>query len=140
MTLNTPTDNVLEEVRRERKRQDDKWGEQNHPAEWWFVILSEELGEVARALFEADLDQYRKEAVQVAAVAVAMVEALDRGRENRHTSKTEEGSNDSSGPGAIQPEPKTATPTQWKIRGAKFVEWRNRLGGTGRKTNKTSPG
>jgi len=62
----------------ERKRQDDKWGEQNHNPERWLAILGEEVGEACKAVLEGDAEGYRKELVQVAAVAVAAVENLDR--------------------------------------------------------------
>ncbi len=99
-------DLVLREVAHERVRQDEKWGEQNHPdgtggsgaqadAElWrnacqqassegrvtWGLILGEE---VAEALAESDASKLRAELVQVAAVAVAWIEAIDRRMEVR---------------------------------------------------------
>jgi hypothetical protein len=92
---------VLGEIAAERARQDEKWGEQNHPdgtgdypeiidadvarmacegaAEGgyldWLHILREE---VAEAFAESAPDKLRAELVQVAAVAVAWVEAIDR--------------------------------------------------------------
>lgn len=92
---------ALGEVARERILQNEKWGEQNHPdgtglptdrsmADYfasrcqrdategmttWRGILLEEVYE---ALAEADPVQLRAELVQVAAVAVAWIEALDR--------------------------------------------------------------
>lgn len=91
---------VLEEVFTERERQHEKWGEQNHPdgtdaihtetmerarilcavrvAEGnvtWKHILFEE---VAEASAETNQFKLRKELIQVAAVAVAWVEAIDR--------------------------------------------------------------
>ena len=72
------TARILSEVLTERERQDTKWGEQNHDPSWWVVIETEELGEVAKAVFEKELDEYRQELIQVAAVAVAAVESLDR--------------------------------------------------------------
>lgn len=88
----TATCLTLAEVAREREEQDEKWGEQNHGAAWWYVILGEEFGEVGRALLEARVArrqgrtedatdhkrQARAELVQLAAVAVAMVECFDR--------------------------------------------------------------
>lgn len=62
----------------ERKRQDAKWGEQNHLAATWLVILGEEFGEVCQATLEMDWNKYREEMVQVAAVAVAAIESHDR--------------------------------------------------------------
>lgn len=98
---------VLGEVVEERIRQDEKWGVQDYPmgtgdrpglslAEavahademrrtcdeaftlgvgTWLHILDEE---VAEASAESDPEKLRAELLQVAAVAVAMVEALDR--------------------------------------------------------------
>lgn len=93
---------VLSEVAAERARQDAKWGEQNHPdgtedgaffAErarlrkqlcqehaaagtvTWRHILDEEVHE---AYTETDPAQLREELIQVAAVAVAWGEAIDR--------------------------------------------------------------
>ena len=41
------------------------------------TVLLKEVGEVARAVLERDVDQLRTELVQVAAVAVAWLEGLD---------------------------------------------------------------
>jgi hypothetical protein len=100
----TRTHGVAREVHWERKRQDAKWGEQNHPLSqgsddragckaaeryWqkenaarvqageltWDGILLEEVYE---ALAESDPKAMRAELLQVAAVAVAMVEYIDR--------------------------------------------------------------
>lgn len=95
---------VLDEVAAERLAQDAKWGEQNHPdgtgaehvplsavirdqvrtrcdAEHragrgtWEMILAEEFWE---AVAEVDPAKLRAELIQVAAVTVAWVEAIDR--------------------------------------------------------------
>jgi hypothetical protein len=92
---------VLKEVAAERGRQQETWGEQNHPdgtgttslrgagglsrercdaafAEGngtWEHILTEEVYE---AFAEQDPAALRAELVQVAAVAVAWIEAIDR--------------------------------------------------------------
>lgn len=80
------TKGVLEEVQEERQRQDEIWGLQNHGVCGWMLILSEEFGEAAKDAnqihFEKRKDRvsnYRSELVQVAAVAVAAIESLDRG-------------------------------------------------------------
>jgi len=91
----------LSEVADERARQQYKWGEQNHPngtgaksdswaannarietdtafadgAGTWRHILNEE---VAEAFAESDVCKLRTELIQVAAVACAWVEAIDR--------------------------------------------------------------
>ena len=74
----------------ERKRQDGKWGQQNHDPIVWSAILGEEVGELCQAIIETHFDNgpelkakgghenMRAEAVQVAAVAEAFIEYLDR--------------------------------------------------------------
>jgi hypothetical protein len=97
----TPSWVISKQVLEERNRQDAKWGEQNHPdgtgipsmvaaaerarrvtdhnAHWdkltWADILREEFYE---ALAESDPGKLRTELIQVAAVAQAWVEAIDR--------------------------------------------------------------
>lgn len=92
---------TLIQVLQERRSQDEKWGEQNHPdgtdtafyKEYadrnreateeaaregyltWTHILLEEVGE---ACAEEDTAALRAELIQVAAVATAWVEAIDR--------------------------------------------------------------
>lgn len=99
---------VLLEVQHERNRQDEIFGEQNHPiiaddefsaesreyyadqAELWKLANTFRkakgglawdgilLEEVCEALAETDPARVRAELIQVAAVAVAMIESLDR--------------------------------------------------------------
>ena len=75
---------VLSEVEDERVRQNEKWGLQNHNPVEWIAILTEEVGEAAKEAVDMHLEninrvkQYRKEVIQAAAVAVQMVESLDR--------------------------------------------------------------
>jgi len=81
---------ALASVVQERKRQEAKWGEQNHDPVYWLGILGEEFGELCQAVNETVFDNgpeerkkggyenMRAEAVQVAAVAIAFVEYLDR--------------------------------------------------------------
>ena len=44
---------LLDDVAEERLQQEDKWGAQHHPREWWLTILMEEVGEAARAVLES---------------------------------------------------------------------------------------
>jgi len=80
---------VLNEVGDERFRQDQKWGVQNHIQIAWLAILAEEFGEAAKEVNElhfrpvgptpnSQTRKLRAELIQVAAVAVAMIESLDR--------------------------------------------------------------
>lgn len=97
----------MTEVTNERDRQDEKWGEQNHPllspnypedsrrfyeteATLWKAANADRalagclawdgilLEEVNEALAETDPVKIREELIQAAAVIVAMVESLDR--------------------------------------------------------------
>lgn len=88
------TDGVIEEIRSERARQDEKWGEQNHEGPVWAAILGEEYGEACKSLLEvlfpggpipegwhvgdSRVAHLRTELIQVAAVAAGWVEAIDR--------------------------------------------------------------
>lgn len=95
-----PTMEVLAQVSAERRHQYQKWGQQDRPdgtdpwfsgnadiykmrnevnaqygADNWLNILEEEVYEAAA---ETNTAALRKELVQVAAVAVAWIEAIDR--------------------------------------------------------------
>lgn len=75
------TQQVLQEVAKERERQNTKWGVQRHNPLTWLAILGEEVGEVNKAVLEnifsrKGLEEYRQELIQVAAVAVAAIESL----------------------------------------------------------------
>lgn len=68
---------AIELVKIERTRQDQKWGKQTHPISKWFLILSEEVGEVAKAVLEQqNMSAIKGEVVQVAAVAIACLENI----------------------------------------------------------------
>lgn len=82
----TGMDRALSDVRLERQRQDEKWGPQDHSPAEWLAVLTEEVGEVATGILRhrfngRALSEYREELVQVAAVAVAAIEALDKGNQ-----------------------------------------------------------
>ncbi len=79
------TDYYLQQIKAERQRQDEKWGEQNHHPSFWVSIMGEEFGEMCKSLNEYmsehdanHFDDMKAEAIQVAAVAVAMLECFDR--------------------------------------------------------------
>lgn len=78
---------ALIDIIEERIRQDQKWGEQNHNPYTYLAILIEEVGEFSQAALQTQFggkhggfDHLREEAVQTAAVALAIVECLDRGK------------------------------------------------------------
>lgn len=73
----------------ERARQQAKWGgphawgegdcsSQNVEETTKLCVLSEEVGEVSRALLDSNKANLRAELVQVAAVAVAWLEGIDK--------------------------------------------------------------
>lgn len=81
------TDKALQNILEERERQEAKWGEQNHDPYTYLTILMEEVGEYAQACLQTQfggkhggLDRMREEAIQTAAVALAIVECLDRSK------------------------------------------------------------
>ena len=77
---------AVQDVLAERERQDAKWGEQNHDPFTWGAILTEEVGEWQKEALGLRFGpspsdgaaRLREEAVQVAAVALAIVECIDR--------------------------------------------------------------
>jgi NTP pyrophosphatase (non-canonical NTP hydrolase) len=85
--LDKVTNRAVRNVMDERTRQDKKWGEQNHDPYTYLAILLEEVGEYSQACLQSQFggdkggfSKMRGEAVQVAAVALAIVECLDRGK------------------------------------------------------------
>jgi NTP pyrophosphatase (non-canonical NTP hydrolase) len=82
--------NAVQLITEERIRQDKKWGEQNHDDLYWLGILMEEVGELSKAIIEfRSRGQCEGELVQVAAVAVAWLECLERIKES-YPGKAEE--------------------------------------------------
>lgn len=70
---------IFAEITAERKQQDEKWGIQDHEGGRWLAILNEEIGELATSILNYEGPSYeRSELVQIAAVAIAWIEAIDR--------------------------------------------------------------
>jgi NTP pyrophosphatase (non-canonical NTP hydrolase) len=78
-------------VQEERRRQYEARGDQDHNPLKWLAVLAEEFGEVAKALEDGHegkhdhptyTNQLEYELIQVAAVAVAWVEAIRRGNDS----------------------------------------------------------
>jgi len=102
-------DKIFEEIRAERQRQDEKFGEQNHRMVYdgfdvemckrtletirqhnkkfgekgksdWYFILAEEFLE---AFAETEPEKQREKMIQVAAVAVNIIEYLDKKKDGK---------------------------------------------------------
>lgn len=84
---------VLDLVRRELERQDQKWGtNRDLDARDWITILGEEFGEVCNASLEhTGAEHWVKELVEVAAVACAAVENVLRLERERDDARPEIG-------------------------------------------------
>lgn len=104
----SPLKDIYDLIREERKHQDKKWGPQNHPSftEWaqgygipteneakvacdaafaeghgtWSHILIEELAE---AVFAKTEEKRKEELIQVAAVAIAWIESIERNERHK---------------------------------------------------------
>lgn len=84
--MSTKTTKILQDILNERDRQDDKYGAppRNLKPTFYLPVLMEELGEVARAILEGKSLDYRRELIQLAAVAIAAVEEFDSGEATGH--------------------------------------------------------
>lgn len=78
---------IIEKVLEERMRQDEKWGESNHSASVWGMIIGEEYGEMCKAINELGFspipeieERIYKEAIQTMASCMAMLECMERGK------------------------------------------------------------
>lgn len=69
---------LFTEIAAERKRQDAKWGEQNHADDYWLGIFVEEVGEVAKAVIERDNHDLTVEVIHTMAVLCSWMEARNR--------------------------------------------------------------
>ena len=77
-----PQEQILEEITQERQRQDEKWGghthdDRLHPFDWYEVIADYNAWARRMACMNSKA-KARRRYIQVAALAVAAVEALDR--------------------------------------------------------------
>lgn len=88
---------TINKVRNERKRQNEKWGIQDHNPVEWIAILTEEVGEASKEsvdfhfgnglngskeandFIQKDrVNKIKTELIQVAAVAIQAVESIER--------------------------------------------------------------
>lgn len=75
--------NIFTDVIAELTRQEEKWGVQQHTLIKWHLILTEEWGEVSKEMNEVffrekSTNELRKELIQTIAVAMRMIEEIDR--------------------------------------------------------------
>ena len=74
--------NILHEVNTERSRQDGKWGGAEQDDKWsamdWHEMIADYNGWARRMAAMGSLDKARRRYIQIAALAVAAVEAIDR--------------------------------------------------------------
>jgi len=75
---------IFKRIQHKREEQDIKWKQRPHSFPFWVTILAEELGELAKAVLEdklkpSDLCDIEDEAIDVAAVAVAILEQIQKG-------------------------------------------------------------
>ena len=69
--------NILFCIRAEREAQDNKWGtEQPKDTKDFPAILMEEVGEIAKATLDHDVQNLKEELIQVAAVCVKWLERI----------------------------------------------------------------
>ena len=78
----TPTpkqEEVIQGFLLERYRQDKKWGKGTwqSPVHLKYIVLAEEFGEIAEAILNHDKDNLKEELIQVAAVCLKWLEAID---------------------------------------------------------------
>ena len=85
--LSKEAEKILTSVLEERKRQDEKWGEQNHIPPVWGMIIGEEYGEMCQAINEFGFnptpeieEQIYIESIHTMASCMAMLECLERMR------------------------------------------------------------
>ena len=69
---------AVSDILAERRRQDAKFGKDQQPTHGWLRVLTEEFLEAVRAQEEPTSLHLREELVQVAAVALAWIQSLDR--------------------------------------------------------------
>lgn len=76
------TENVIGEVRQERWRQDRKWGGAEHDdglsVDEWHNTIADYNGWARRMAKMGSTDKARRRLIQVAALAIAAVESIDR--------------------------------------------------------------
>lgn len=73
-------EDIFKKVSDERQRQDDMYGIRDQHPSVWLTIMTEELGEVAKEICDADFDpekldsNYETELIQMISVGVAMLQ------------------------------------------------------------------
>lgn len=69
---------IIKDILKERIRQDEKWGNQSWKSDGeWCKILGEEFGEICKAMLEGGKYDIYIEAIDLAAVCLALCEATE---------------------------------------------------------------
>lgn len=74
---------VLEQILEERRNQDKKWGgpafdDERERTEWLSLIREHEERAKRQVTRTGDLDEYRQQLIEIAALAIAAIQAHDR--------------------------------------------------------------
>lgn len=68
----------IDELHKMMECQDEKWGpDRDHSMPLWLTILSEEFGEVGRAILDKDLDNLKAELIDLASLCIQIRRSLD---------------------------------------------------------------
>lgn len=88
------TNSVIDDVKNERVRQFEKWdgvfSDDNYTPGDWYALIKDYNCWARRMGCMGSTDKYRRRLIQIAALAVAAVEALDRDIENDNSARNEE--------------------------------------------------
>ena len=81
------TQKVLNDIKEERIRQDSKWGgpehDDQHPPEFFIQLIQDYAGWARVMVGMGNAEKYRRRMTQVAALATAAIESLDRQLEQK---------------------------------------------------------
>lgn len=71
---------ICGEIRQERERQIEKWGDDIRTPQTMLIVIGEEFGEACMAFNDNDSDNYRVELIQIAACCVKAIQSFDRAK------------------------------------------------------------
>lgn len=68
---------ILDELSEEMLRQHAVYQDMRHPGYKWVTILVKQVGELCDAIIRRNIAQCRHEAIQIAAVGIQIIKAID---------------------------------------------------------------